>query len=264
MQITNQDKLLELKDNSFKGKLPKLTNSQINFNGKNNLLVCEEGVHLLNSRIDFNLNNSILYLSANNHSYCVNISMNNNNACYIGKHNFFNGQLTVVMSESKNVIIGGGCLFSYNVVIRVADGHVLYNSKSKKRINHSGSIYIGDHVWLGQNAMIFKGTKIGSGAVIGANSVVSNKTIPSNTTFAGNPVRMIHEDTFWTGHLVHGWDEKDTEKMENYNSDNFIFTVNDETIGFDSIEEFLNSTDPEDILSYIEAVMLTGKNRFSL
>ena len=112
MQISDANNLYKLKDNTFIGTLPKLTNSQINFNGKNNLLVCEEDVSLVNSRIDFNLDNSILYLSANNHNYCVNISINNNNACYIGKHNYFNGRLTIVLSESKNVVIGGGCIFA--------------------------------------------------------------------------------------------------------------------------------------------------------
>ena len=106
MQITDANQLLELNENEFIGEIPKMTNSQINFNGKNNILVCEDDVHMWNSRIDFNLNNSVLYLSSNIHDYSVNISLHNNNVCFIGKNNFFNGRTSFVLSESKNIILG--------------------------------------------------------------------------------------------------------------------------------------------------------------
>ena len=38
MQVTNPEQLFELKENEFIGELPTLTNSQINFNGINNIL----------------------------------------------------------------------------------------------------------------------------------------------------------------------------------------------------------------------------------
>jgi hypothetical protein len=73
VQITDANQLLDLGENEFVGELPKMTNSQINFTGKNNILICEEGVHLWNSRIDFNLDNSVLYLSQSCYDYSVNI-----------------------------------------------------------------------------------------------------------------------------------------------------------------------------------------------
>ena len=115
MQVTNPEQLFELKENEFIGELPTLTNSQINFNGINNILVCEEGVNLWNSRIDFNLDNSILYLSSDTHNYSVNISLHNDNICFIGKNNFFNGQTVFVLSEAKNIVLGDDCFLSYNV-----------------------------------------------------------------------------------------------------------------------------------------------------
>lgn len=264
MQITESKQLLELEDNEFIGELPKLTNSQINFNGKNNILVCEEDVSLTNSRIDFNLDNSILYLSSSNHDYAANISIHNNNICYIGKNNYFNGLTTIVLSESKNVIIGNDCLFSYNITIRTADGHLVYNSNTNERLNYSGSVYIGDHVWLGQNLMILKGCEIGSGATVGANSVLSNKLVPSNTTFAGNPAKLIYDSSFWTGHSVHGWSEEETQKMSKYDSDRFIFFEDETILDFEDIECELNKfSNKEDIISYIVSNFLfPKKNRF--
>lgn len=266
MKITNPNQLSDIKDNVFIGEPPKLTNSQINFNGKSNILICEEHVHLWNSRIDFNLDNSVLYLSSNSHDYSVNIVLHKDNICFIGKNNFFNGRTTFVLSEAKNIILGDDCFISYNVVFRTSDGHCIYNDLSKKRINFPKSIYVGDHVWFGQNAMIFKGSKIGSGSIIGANSVVSNKSISSNTTYAGAPVRLIHENTFWIPHSNNGWGEEEIEKMSEYKSDVFSYELDKNTLNFDEIETDLNNfTDSEDIISYISFKFLfSGKNRFSV
>lgn len=266
MQIINPNQLLEIQENEFIGELPKLTNSQINFKGKNNILVCEEGVHLWDSRIDFNMNNSVLYLSTNPHDYSVNIVLNNNNICFIGKNNFINGRTTFILSESKNIIIGNGCFMSYNVIFRTSDGHCIYDDISKKRINPAKSIYVGDHVWFGQNAMIFKGSKIGSGSIIGANSVVSNKTIKSNTTYAGAPIKLIHDNTFWTPYSVLKWSEKDIEKMSEYKKDLFSYEIDENTLDFDKIEDDLNNfTDLDEVITYITfKLIFGGKNRFSI
>lgn len=266
VQIIDPNQLLELEGNEFIGELPKLTNSQINFNGKNNILICEEDVRLWNSRIDFNLDNSVLYLSSNIHDYSVNIALHKNNVCFIGKDNFFNGKTTFVISEAKNIILGDDCFISYNVVFRTSDGHSIYNGESKKRMNYAKSIYVGDHVWFGQNAMVFKGSQIGSGSIVGANSVVSNKYIPSNTTYAGSPARLIHEDTFWTPHSVHDWGEEEIKKMAKSPSDLFIYEVGENTLSFDKIESDLNNfSDSDEVIDYIwSTFLISGKNRFCL
>ena len=266
MQITNPNQLLELEDNQFIGELPKMTNSQINFNGKNNILVCEEGIHLWLSRIDFNMDNSVLYLSSNLHDYSVNIALHRDNICFIGRNNYFNGRTNFVLSEARNLVMGSDCFISYNVVFRTSDGHCIYSDISKERMNFAKSIYVGDHVWFGQNAMIFKGSKIGSGSVIGANSVVSNKTVPSNTTWAGAPARMIHKDTFWTPHSVHGWSDAEIEKMARSDSDLFSYAEDDTTLDFGQIESHLNAVeDLDDVVDYfLVNFLLSGKNRFAV
>ena len=265
MQITDGNELLNLNENKFVGEIPNLKNSQININGKNNILICEEGVRLWNSRIDFNGNNSVLYLSSNDFDYALNISINGNNICFIGKNNYFNGMTTIVLSESKNVIIGADCLFSYDVSVRVADVHLIYHAKTRERLNFSKSIFIGDHVWLGQNAMILKGTHIGSGSIIGAGAILSNKTVPSNTTFAGSPARLTKKDTFWIGYSVHPWDEETTLKYSKYNDDKFIYKTDMDTLDFDEIDCDLDFLNPNQVLDYLKSNILNaGKNRFAL
>lgn len=265
MRITHGEELVNLKDNKFIGEVPKLMSSQININGKNNVIICEENVSLWNSRIDFHNDNSILYLSSSSFDYHVNISINGNNVCFIGKNNYFNGVLHLVLSESKNTIIGNDCLISYHISIRTSDAHLLYNSKTKERINYSKSVYIGDHVWLSQGTVILKGTQIGSGATIGANSVLSNKIVPSNTTYVGSPAKVLHEDSFWIGYSVHPWDEETTEKYAKHESDMFIYTPDEKTLNFNEIENDLNNIKTSDeLLNYIgENFLLAGKNRFA-
>lgn len=264
MMITNPDELLKLKNNMFIGSIPNLINSSISFHGENNILVCENNVILKNSKIDFHSDNSIIYLSSNNHDYFVNISINRDSVCFIGKNNFFNGLTTIVVSEAKNVIIGSDCLFSYNIVFRVADAHLIYSTKNNKRLNHSKSIYVGDHVWFGQNAMIFKGTQIGSGSIIGAGSILSNKIVPSNVTFAGSPARLTKEDTFWTSHSTHNWGEKETKKMNKYSSKDYIYKNDNSTVDFNDIEESISKfSNTSDILKYVEGNLVkTSKNKF--
>lgn len=264
MHITKGEELLENEDIEFIGEIPNLINTNIYIHGKNNILVCENGVTLSNSRIDFHQDNSILYLSSNVHNYQVTISLNRDSVCFIGKNNFFNGLTTIVVSEAKNVVIGSDCFFSYNVVIRVSDGHAIYSTNDFKRMNHAGSIFIGDHVWLGQNSFILKGTQIHSGSIIGAGSIISNKIIPSNVTYAGSPARLTKEDTFWIPHSTQKWSAEDIEKMDKYEMDIFTYKSDDKTLDFDEIDEYLLKSDADDALDYIAITFINDhKNRFA-
>ena len=129
----------------------------------------------------------------------------------------------MISSERKGIVIGGGGVFSFGIWIRTADPHILYDSNSHDRINPSKNVMIGDHVWLGQNALILKGSVIGSGSTIGAASVVSGKRIESNTIYAGNPVRKVKENVFFTDKSVHNYTKKKTQESMHFNSNEFIY-----------------------------------------
>ena len=57
--------------------------------------------------------------------------------------------LSAILYEQKNIFIGEGGMFSFNVVIRNTDYHPIYAIKDGRRINFGKSVFIGDHVWLG-------------------------------------------------------------------------------------------------------------------
>ena len=66
LKITDPSLLNDLpQNNRFIGTLPTLDNSSIIFNGKNNILYCDEHIHLTNSILTFNGNNSVIYLCRN-------------------------------------------------------------------------------------------------------------------------------------------------------------------------------------------------------
>lgn len=88
--------------------------------------------------------------------------------------------------------IGHGCAIGRDVIIRSYDGHEIISNTKKV----SMPIHIGNHVWVGQRAIILKGVTIGDGAIVAAGSVVT-KDVPPNTIVAGNPAKVIKENTTW-------------------------------------------------------------------
>lgn len=221
---------------------------------------------LENSNIIFAGDNSVVFLSSSRRSYKMKIVLRHDSVFFSGSDNYFNEPLEVILSEQKNVFIGNAGLYSRNICFRVADPHIIYNCETRKRVNLSKSIYIGDHVWIGENALILKGTQVGSGSIIGGGSVVSGKKIPSNTSWGGNPARKIAEGVFFTNAVVHLYRETETEKSMFYNSDEFVYEKDIYSMEFDGIEEKLkNLKASQDKLEFLQLIQSKQyKNRFYL
>lgn len=272
--IEKKEDLLNLKCNKFKGELPIMENSKIVFNGSNNILFCDKSVILNNSIIEFNGDNSIIFLASNIHKYCLSLSINHNSTLYIDKNNYFNGNIHIILSEESNLIIGKNSLFSFGIWLRTADPHLIYDNKTKFRINKSKSIYIGDHVWIGQNALLLKGTNIDSGSIVGAASVISGKKIKNNSIYGGNPAKLLKKNIFWDESCVHKWKKSDTKNSLEYNKfisnkpnltkDQFIYKYNkEESINYDEIEKNLKIKNVNERYKYISNLYKNeNKNRF--
>lgn len=194
--VKEKTDILKLKDNQIYGEI-ELNNAQIEWTGIGNVLYCTGKIQLENCRIRFTGNHSLIYFDENAYPFSINIRVGNDSVFYLGKHCFLNRTSHMYATERKNILIGNECLLSFGNYFRTADPHIIYDCKTKKRVNDSKSILIGDHVWIGQNALILKDTIIGSGAIIGGNSVVSGKRLSSNTIYAGNPARKIKSGVFY-------------------------------------------------------------------
>lgn len=89
----------------------------------------------------------------------------------------------------NNVLIGSGC------VISDSDSHpILPSERGDHSKTLSNPVIIEDDVFIGARSIVLKGVSIGKGAVIGAGSVVT-KSIPAYSIAAGNPARVIKENT---------------------------------------------------------------------
>lgn len=112
----------------------------------------------------------------------------------IGSGCGISGSTIYAMKEitiGDNVLIGGNCKIIDN------DFHPL---PASQRVNQKvqdikmRSITIGDGCFIGANSIILKGTTLGKNCVVGAGSVVSG-TFPDNVIIAGNPARIVKENT---------------------------------------------------------------------
>lgn len=202
--------------NKIIGCYPQMQNSSIIFAGTNNILYCEENVRLVDSTLNFKGNNSVIWLGTNRHKYKLIVNIWNDSVFHMGRDNWINQAITVMLSEQKHCFIGSDCLFSLNIMIRNSDAHLIYSCSDGRRINPTQSIYIGDHVWMGQDVRLLKGTQIDSGNIIGAASVVARKKIMHNSSWAGNPCRLIGEGVFWDNAGVPNWSAERTEKSMLY------------------------------------------------
>ena len=241
--------------------------SKIVFSGRDNILFVEDDVHLKNSTILFQGDNSVVYLSKNRHVYFLRITVYNDSAVYIGDHCYINGAMTLVASERQNILLGSDGLFSFGIFVRTADPHLLYDCETKKRINASKSVLIGDHVWIGQNALILKGTHIGSGTIIGGNTVLSGKKIPSNVVACGNPARVIRRNVFFSSECVHSWTCEATQKYEAMDTDQYIYYPEAQSVTLEKIDRELKSAVGAcQRLKLIEEHLVNNhnKNRFAI
>ena len=244
-------------------------NAEIKFKGSNNIFICKNKLILENCKIRFTGNNSLVYIDKNNYPISLNIRLGNDSVVYIGKDCYMNRTSHLYATERKNIIIGDQMLLSFDVYMRTADPHLIYDCETKKRINFSKSILIGDRVWIGQQSLILKGVTIGSGAIIGGNSVVSNKKINSNSLYAGNPAKKIKEGVFFgnfrSTHDYTDEEEIDSKIFKNDDINSFVYEKDKNTISLNKIDrDLMEIKASEDKINYLEKNISNNinKNRF--
>lgn len=239
--IIEEKDIYKLERNRIIGSTPRISDSVIKFVGDNNVIFCENESLIEHSNIKFSGSNSLLYISSQRNSLNLSIDMYNDSVFFVGENCWFNGKVTAICSERKHILIGNNCLFSYGIGIRTSDAHLIYSVGTRKRMNHSKSVFIGDWVWIGQNSLILKGSQIHSGSIIGANSVLSNKKVASNCSYAGNPCRMVSQGVFWLPNNTNSFTEDLTARFETCNEQNNIFSYSEEEqITFESMDKLFS------------------------
>lgn len=224
------------------------------------------GAKLRDGRVLFPGNGGIAVLRGSKHAYSLDVTVWSKAIFFVDRDCYFNGGLHAVASEGRSIIIGRDCLFSFGIWVRAADPHIVYDSKTHRRINLSKDVVVGDHVWIGQDALVLKGSQIGSGSIIGAKSLVAGKKVHSNSSWGGNPAKEIRSDVFWDGASAHNWGLAQTKKSMQFDGDQYIFLPDESTLQCDEVLGSIH--DEEDVgmrVEMLQKVLIeAGNNRFYL
>ena len=258
--VTKIEDISSLKENRLTGN-PQLSNSKVTFQGSGNVLYCENNVKLVNCSIFFGGNNSLIYLSSTNSDYSFNLHIFQNSVVFIGRDNNLTPPININVQEHQNLIIGDEGILGSGTNIRTSDAHIIYDSNTKKRINHSGSVLIGDHVWLGHLSYVSKGVKIGSGTIIDNYSYVpSNIVLESNNLYGGNPVKLLEKDIFFTKDYVGNFENEYSDNVNEYVSGIYLYSQkSSETLDFGKVDSLLSNFKVEEKLDFIQKLFIQNK-----
>lgn len=253
-------------DNKIIGT-PRLVESIIVLNGKNNILVFDNDIHLNKVSLEINGNNSIVYLGSNlKRDFKLRIF--SDSTVYMGRDIDCGLSVAINVFENQNIVIGDDCFIGDHVYISNSDNYPIYSCDNEERINYSKSTFIGDHVYLGHNTFVSKGVNVGSGAVVdNASFIPAYAKVPSNVYVSGKPTKIIRKEVFFTKDFVGKFTAADSVNSKNYKSDLFIYEViGQETLSLNQVDKILNDLDVDSRLDFIQKLFVKNKrkNRFSI
>jgi acetyltransferase-like isoleucine patch superfamily enzyme len=191
IRVKGKQSRLDIKPNVL------LCNNKIVIEGDNNVIEIDNGSRLSNTYIYIWGSGHHLKI-ANDVIYRKGTMLLKDKDCVIS---FGDGTTVedayIVASEGGRILIGRDCLIGHGVDIRNGDSHSIIDVETKKRLNPSKDIVIGDHVWLGAYSQILKGANIGENSVVGLRSVVTTE-IPGNSVCVGVPAKVVKENITWS------------------------------------------------------------------
>ena len=107
------------------------------------------------------------------------------------------GRVHMGVVEGTKLQIGDECLFSSDIHISTTDSHSILDLNTKKRINPSSNVTIGNHVWVGQRANIGKGVYLADDIIIGGCAFVTKSVEESHVAIAGVPAKVVKRGITW-------------------------------------------------------------------
>lgn len=184
--------------NSFKMGVVLRKKCKIKIEGTNNTIIVEDFSRLINSNIYIHGNNNIISIGPRCYLYKADFYIEDD-GCEIrlGTHISIDGATHFAAIEGRKIFVGNDCMFSQNIFVRTGDAHSILDLETRKRINPSKNVSIGNHCWIGMNSTIMKGTRIGDNSIVGAGAILSGDFIDGNCVIAGIPGRIIKSNIDW-------------------------------------------------------------------
>ena len=172
----------------------------INLSGKDNIIKIESPHKFFDCVLDVDSVSSYIEIRKNT---CWGLSRLSVRAKYGEKQKLIIGEnatcstLLINLDEDSSVEIGNDCMFGGGIEILPSDGHAIYDVDTNEILNKSGHVCIGNHCWIAARCILLKNTKILNNSIIAAGSVVTKAFDKKNIIAAGNPAKLIKENTNW-------------------------------------------------------------------
>ena len=142
-----------------------------------------------------------------------------NSEIIIGNNNFFNGSSIVFIAPlTKSLKIGNGNLFAGNICFWARNDHIIYDCKTKKRLNDDQNIIVGNNNWICQNVSFLPGGKIKNNSIVAYGSLVNKGIKESHVLLAGTPVNIKKSGVNWSrASKIENVDFKNNLNVKNIN-----------------------------------------------
>ena len=195
-------------NNSWRGVKPDiglslLKKCRIVNRGMNNRIIIGDYSRLTGCSINISGSNNTIYIG--NRCVCNQASFwieDDNNSIRLGERTALCGTIHLAAIEGTKIEIGKDCLFSSKIDICTGDSHSLIQKETRKRLNPSASVKIGDHVWIGTGVTILKGTSIAENCMVGAASLLCKQYSNPNCVVAGVPAKEVKHDIDWMAERI--------------------------------------------------------------
>lgn len=188
--ITGEKNYLE------QGENIRYINTEIRVSGMNNKVIIGNNAHLERLLIHIKGSNHTVYIGEDTRIVGHILIKGKKENITIGDRTTFQ-DVYLLAWEGKSITIGNDCMFSHDVVIRTTDSHSVIDVNTNERLNKSGDVVIGDHVWLSSGAFISKGAFIPDDCIVGAKAIVTKPFEETNCLLAGSPAKVIRKSVTW-------------------------------------------------------------------
>lgn len=165
-------------------------NGKATANGEGSLIVIGERACLNKTSIQINGNRSYIVVGAGCNMKGVQLQIKGDDCLIaIGAGTTWESG-AAICDSGQSIVVGDDCMFSSNVILRVSDGHSLWEAGGAKRISMPRDVVIHPHVWLGNGTRVSKGATVGMGTTVGQVSLVTGRLDPFSI-YGGIPARLL-------------------------------------------------------------------------
>lgn len=122
----------------------------------------------------------------------------------IGNHNIFNGeQIKIIcpIQENGYIKIGNSNLFGGYITFRGRNDHLIYDIKTRKRLNIDSNIVLKDNIWVCDSVVFLPKCLIEGNAIIAERSLVNKEFNEKNVLIAGLPASIKKRGVMWNKNL---------------------------------------------------------------